>query len=261
MVTTITEQIWASSDYAPLAERVSPAIAPLITSLQESLKGRVGATVLDIGAGHGHLTRQLIANGYDVTALEPVQAMIDVGQRFCPKATWMRAFAEDTGLADESFDAIASNFGSFICTNDAVGDEWARLLRPGAPLVMTAWDHRGFFAEMTLRMEACFRDVPILPPHMRWAQPGVAQARLGSRFRNIEITEHEIPWEFESVAAGMNFYLHGSPIHTFSFNRSDAVRRQALKDALRQHLEENTNPDGTISSYAGFVIISAIASS
>lgn len=121
MVTTITEQIWASSDYAPLAERVSPAIAPLITSLQESLKGRVGATVLDIGAGHGHLTRQLIANGYDVTALEPVQAMIDVGQRFCPKATWMRAFAEDTGLADESFDAIASNFGSFICTNDAVG--------------------------------------------------------------------------------------------------------------------------------------------
>src|SRR5260221_4464872 len=41
------------------------------------LAGRPGARIGDIGAGTGHLALPLAARGFDVTAVEPAEAMLD----------------------------------------------------------------------------------------------------------------------------------------------------------------------------------------
>lgn len=248
----IAHSIWTSADYAPMAERLDPAGDEVLAAL-----GLDRGEVLDIGAGHGNLTCRLLESGLGVTALEPVAAMAAVGRARCPEARWVRGYAETLPFPDAHFDAIASSFGAFIATEESVGDEWARVLKPGGRLVMTAWDRRGFFAEETLRMEACFRDVPVQPPHMRWADPGVAEARLGRRFDQLSIEQHELAWGFPSVEAGMEFYRHGSPTHAFAFERSGGKRREILQQTLKEHLEENADNNGVISSYAGYVVITA----
>lgn len=45
------------------------------------LPGSAPKTVLEIGSGTGLIARAMAADGHDVTAIDPAQAMLDVGQR------------------------------------------------------------------------------------------------------------------------------------------------------------------------------------
>ena len=246
-------EVWGSADYGPTAVRLAPAA----TLVCEALSGLAPeSTVLDLGAGHGHLTERL-AEHWHTIALEPVARMRDAGMRRCPDARWVDALGEDTGLSDCSVDAIASNFGAFLCDPDRATPEWLRILRPGGMLAFTAWDRRGFLAEMTLEMMAAAGGPRIQPPHMTWADPGVAEERLRG-FTDITITRHDLPWNFSSVEDGVALYREGSPTHAFSFARAGEHARQ-LEDALRTHLEANARASGRIESFSGYVLITARA--
>ena len=63
-----------------------------------------GAHILDVGAGTGNYARALANRGYQVTALEPSQVMI---QQAChdDRIQWIQGTAEDMPFADDQFDA------------------------------------------------------------------------------------------------------------------------------------------------------------
>ncbi len=94
---------------------------------------RRGASVADMGSGTGILTKMLLDAGFDVTAVEPNEAMRLVAEqdlsRF-PRFHSVAAAAEHTGLNGASFDAItvAEAFHWFV--PGAAHQEFQRLLRP-----------------------------------------------------------------------------------------------------------------------------------
>jgi SAM-dependent methyltransferase len=94
------------------------------------------ATVLELGAGTGKLTRVLVPAYDRVLAVEPAEAMRRLLESFCPRAEVLVGSAEAIPLADASVDAVfvAEAFHKF--DGERAVAEMARVLRPRGVLVL-----------------------------------------------------------------------------------------------------------------------------
>lgn len=89
------------------------------------------ATVLDLAAGTGKLTRVLVRRYTQVIAVEPLERMRGVLERVVPEAEALAGSAERIPLDDCSVDAVfAAQAFHWFATDVAVA-EIARVLRPG----------------------------------------------------------------------------------------------------------------------------------
>jgi ubiquinone/menaquinone biosynthesis C-methylase UbiE len=96
---------------------------------------RPGATVLDLAAGTGKLTRPLVAAGLRVVAVEPVAEM----RATLPGA--LEGTAEAIPLGDGSVEAVTVGQAFHWFDGDAALAEIARVLRPGGLLALV-WNKR-----------------------------------------------------------------------------------------------------------------------
>jgi SAM-dependent methyltransferase len=92
------------------------------------------ATVLDLGAGTGKLTRALAVRGLEVFAVDPAPKMLDQLRAAIPDATISVGTAEDIPLADASVDAVLVAQAWHWVDQDAALPSVARVLRPGGTL-------------------------------------------------------------------------------------------------------------------------------
>jgi len=120
-------------------ERARPDYPPqAIAYLAGELGLRPGRTVLDLAAGSGKLTRQLVALGCEVIAVEPVDEMraaIGAGVRA------LDGTAEAIPLPDDSADAVTVAQAFHWFDGPAALAEIARVLRPGGALALV-WNRR-----------------------------------------------------------------------------------------------------------------------
>jgi SAM-dependent methyltransferase len=105
------------------------------------LTGDQPVTVLELGAGTGKLTAELVALGHDVLATDPDGAMLAILARDLPDVRTAVAGAEDIPLPDRSVDVVvcAQSFHWFDL--DLALPEIARVLRPGGRLAVV-WNQR-----------------------------------------------------------------------------------------------------------------------
>ena len=88
-------------------ERAWPPYADeAVAWVAEELGIGPGVPVLDLAAGTGKLTRQLVAFGADVVAVEPGNEMRRVLERVVPRARVVAGVAEEIPLADDSVHAV-----------------------------------------------------------------------------------------------------------------------------------------------------------
>ena len=94
------------------------------------------ATVLELGAGTGKLTRLLVSVFERVLAVEPEDAMRRLLVSHCPEAEALVGTAEQIPLEDDAVDGVfvAEAFHKF--DSAAAVAEIARVLRPGGSLVL-----------------------------------------------------------------------------------------------------------------------------
>ena len=92
------------------------------------------ATVLDVGAGTGKLTRVLAARYAHVIALEPLTEMRAILAAQVPSAEALPGVAEAIPLDDAAVDAVFTGQSFHWFANDIAVAEIARVLRPGGVL-------------------------------------------------------------------------------------------------------------------------------
>jgi SAM-dependent methyltransferase len=100
-----------------------------------------GRTVLDVAAGTGKLTRELLASGASVIAVEPVAAMRAVLERVVPGARAHDGTAEALPVGDETVDAITAASAFHWFDGPAAAAEFHRALRPHGRLALL-WNRR-----------------------------------------------------------------------------------------------------------------------
>jgi SAM-dependent methyltransferase len=99
------------------------------------------ATVADVGAGTGKLTRVLIAAGYHVVAVEPSEPMLDRLRAVSPHVTALLGTGESLPLDDASADAVTYGQAWHWVDPGRASTEAARVLRPGGVLGLV-WNLR-----------------------------------------------------------------------------------------------------------------------
>jgi len=112
------------------------------------------ATVADIGAGTGKLSRPLAQRGYRVLSVEPNDAMrsFGIGNTRGLQVQWSVGTGERTGLGDKA--VAAAFFGSSfnVVDQQAALAESARILAPGG-WFCCMWNHRNLDDPVQSRIE------------------------------------------------------------------------------------------------------------
>ena len=105
------------------------------------LVGREAASVLEIGAGTGKLTAELLAQGHDVLATDPDERMLAMLETRVPEARTAVAAAEDLPVEDRSVDVVVAAQAFHWFDHAVALPEIARVLKPGGALALV-WNHR-----------------------------------------------------------------------------------------------------------------------
>src|SRR4029453_11034776 len=93
------------------------------------------ATVLDLGAGTGKLTRLLVPAFGRVVAVEPASAMRAILGRLCPDAEALAGTGQEIPLVSASVDAVFAAQAFHWFDDERAVAELMRVLRPPGALV------------------------------------------------------------------------------------------------------------------------------
>jgi ubiquinone/menaquinone biosynthesis C-methylase UbiE len=103
------------------------------------LVGGEAKVVLELGAGTGKLTRELVAQGHAVYATEPDAAMLAVLEERVPGCSAKLAGAEEIPANDRSVDVVVAGQAFHWFDHEVALPEIARVLKPGGHLAI-AWN-------------------------------------------------------------------------------------------------------------------------
>lgn len=157
-----SEQARSFNRVADAYERGRPSWPPEVLDL---LPIPDEATVLDVGAGTGKLTRVLAARYAKVFALEPLAELRAILEERVPQAEALPGVAEAIPLGDGSVNAVFTGQAFHWFANDIAVAEIARVLRPGGVLARLwneAIDPNPLPADYRARLDELYAAMP--PP-------------------------------------------------------------------------------------------------
>lgn len=106
--------------------------------------GRGAGAVLDVGAGTGALTAELVRRGADTAAVEPAPAFVDALCERFPAIEVRQSAAELLPWPDESFDAALAQLVIGFMSDARRGvHEMQRVVRAGGTVAVCMWDRDG----------------------------------------------------------------------------------------------------------------------
>lgn len=156
----------AGDDY----ERGRPSYpAEAIEFLVRELRLGRGARVLDLAAGTGKLTRQLVPTGADVVAVEPVAGMRRKLAEALPAVEALAGTAEALPLPDASVDAVFCGQAFHWFDGDRALAEIHRVLRADAGLALI-WNVRDEKVDWERRLTELVKRYESSAPRKRWGR-------------------------------------------------------------------------------------------
>ncbi len=142
--------------FEQMADEYDAARPPYPEELFEVLRAEwvigPGRAVLEVGAGSGLATRELVASGSRVVALEPGRDLADLLGRTVPAASVVSSRAEDADLPDGAFDSVVAATSMHWVDLPVVLPRLHAALRPEGTLAV----FRHVFGDDCVRTE--FRD-------------------------------------------------------------------------------------------------------
>lgn len=185
-------------------ERARPEYADEgVDWLVEQLGLGPGSRVLDLAAGTGKLTRQLVRRGLDVVAVEPGDEMRAVLERLLPDVEALAGTAEAIPLPDASVDAIIVGQAFHWFDRDAALAEMHRVLRSGGriALLWNRWDEQD---PLLSQVDTLLRE--IRPPAALDDEPPFAYEHRAFRQRRPLTVDTLVEW-----AGSTSGWVNASP--------------------------------------------------
>ncbi|MCI5967957.1 class I SAM-dependent methyltransferase [Helicobacter sp.] len=140
----IVEQVWDYTKHAKFYE-YRPNYAPATLDMLVALVGRnhTEIKVADIGAGTGNLSIMLLERGCKVVAVEPNDAMREIGEKRTKgqDIEWVRAIGVDSTLESNAFDWVTFGSSFNVMDRRKALEESHRLLKKGS-YFSCMWNHR-----------------------------------------------------------------------------------------------------------------------
>ena len=153
-------EAWSSSEGADLYEKARPGYAAeAIRFLQRTFGIDLDSVVLDLAAGSGKLTRQLLTTGARVIAVEPLEGMRTAFSRMLPTISILNGRAEAIPVAAATIDMVVAGQAWHWFDSVAALAEVSRVVIPGGGLALLwneydetqPWVHE--YAEIRRRSE------------------------------------------------------------------------------------------------------------
>jgi SAM-dependent methyltransferase len=222
-----TDRAFAGS----IAEMYERYMVPLIflpyaVDLAARVAARRPASVLEIAAGTGVVTRELartLAPEVSIVATDLNQPMLDEAARAgTPRPVeWRQADAMELPFADETFDVVVCQFAAMFFPNKGMAyQEARRILRPGGALVFNVWDRieENEFADVVT--QALAEMFPADPPSFMariphgYHDPTVIRRdlSLGGFDGHIRVTSLEERSRAETPRIAAVAYCQGTPL-------------------------------------------------
>ncbi|WP_205473199.1 class I SAM-dependent methyltransferase [Nocardioides sp. SYSU D00038] len=139
------------------------------------LTGPRPLSVLELGAGTGKLTEQLVALGHDVHATDPDRRMLDVLARRLPDVRTSQAPAEEIPAGDREHDLVVAGQAFHWFDHARALPEIARVTRPGGRLALL-WNSRDERIPWVKRLGRVMGEVG---DHDDWAEVLAASGLFG----------------------------------------------------------------------------------
>ena len=188
----------AGDDY----ERGRPSYpAEAIEFLVRELEVQAGTRVLDLAAGTGKLTRQLVPTGAELVAVEPVAGMRRKLAEAAPGVETLAGTAEAIPLADASVDAVVCAQAFHWFDGDRALAEIHRVLRPGGGLALI-WNVRDETVEWEKRLSELMKRHQLNAPRKRWGRwrEAFERTELFTALREREFA-HQQEGDFDTMVA------------------------------------------------------------
>ena len=155
--------------------------------------------ILDIGSGTGLASAPLIENGYDVTGVDPSEAMLGVARERYPQAKWVHGSAEELPFQAGSFDVAISAQAFHHADATKAFSEIKRVLRPSG-IVAIWWKSLMSDSPIKQLRDSIARDMGLAPLASTW-RAGFREF-YASGFRDTAV--RVIPW---STISTLNKFL------------------------------------------------------
>ena len=199
---------------------------PYAVDLAGRLASRSIASVLELAAGTGVLTRALasvLPERVSVVATDLNQPMLDHASTLgtARPVEWRQADAMQLPFPDESFDAVACQFGVMFFPDKAQAfSEACRVLKPGGVLIFNVWDRiedNEFADAITTALESLFPDDPprflARTPHGYHRHEDIERDLAGGGFAaSPNITTVAARSRALSARVPAVAYCHGTPL-------------------------------------------------
>ncbi|MGE3619086.1 MAG: class I SAM-dependent methyltransferase [Acidimicrobiia bacterium] len=184
-----------------------------VARISDELGLHRGRTVLDLGAGTGKLTRQLLGRGASVMACEPVAAMRARLLEAVPDVSLVEGTAESLALPGASVDVVTVGQAFHWFDADAALLEIARVLRPGGGLALL-WNERDettpWVAEMS-RLIGWHERTVSRYQHVDWASVVAASACFAPLHEEVVHFEHPTTHELLAERVRSISYVAAMP--------------------------------------------------
>jgi SAM-dependent methyltransferase len=139
---TLQAQIEAAQAYEALM--VPALFGEWAAKVADAAQIQTGERVLDLACGTGILAREVTSRtgaAGSVVGLDPSAGMLAVAEQLAPEVEWRQGVAESLPFADQTFDAVVSQFGlMFFDDRRQALRQALRVLRSGGRLAIAVWD-------------------------------------------------------------------------------------------------------------------------
>lgn len=202
--------------------------------------------LLDVACGPGTLAAEAMKRGAAACGLDFAESMLTIARKLHPGIDVRAGDAHALPFTDQSFDAVAMNFGVLHLSDPMRAFREAhRVLVPGGRYGFTVWDSpersKGFEVILGAIRKGGEPNIPLPPgpPFFKYSDPEVAKSDLErAGFEAVRVERISRVWTLPDPTTFFNTFLHGTA-------RTGAILRaqsDSQREAIRLVAEELLTP-------------------